>query len=252
MSYGYPPVGPRTRPSTVTTTAYLLFANAGLILVNVIVMIATYSRVMNAATDAFRDLDNGPDAVTLIRAVTIVLIVIYVLLAVLFVMFAVFVLRGSNAMRIATWVVSGLGVLCLLIGLGSGGLSGRVDSGTDPQERVAAQRVTDATAGAPHAITVTVDVIALLLLIAVIILLALPASSAFFRSMKQPVVAPAYPGAAPPYESYPSYPTYPATGPAPGAPGQEPPAPGQQPPPPPGQQPPPPAGQPGGGPGPTA
>jgi hypothetical protein len=247
MSYGYPEaqVGPRARPNTVTTTAYLLFANAGLILVNVIVMIATYSRVVNAATDAYRGFENGPDTVTAIRVVTIVLIVIYVLLAALFVMFAAFVLRGSNAMRIATWVVSGLGVLCLLIGLGSGALSNRFNSGgTDPQEHVAAQRVTDATAGAPHAITVTVDVIALLLLIAVIILLALPASSAFFRSMKQPLVTPAYPGAAPPYESYPSYPTYPATGPAPGTPGQEPPTPGQQTPPPPGQS--------GGEPGPTA
>jgi hypothetical protein len=198
---------------------------AGLLIVNVIVAIATYPRIMRVAREVYPGLANGQDLITALRVVLIVVIIVDILIAGLFVLLGAFDRRGVNGMRITTWVIGGLGVLCLGAGLGTSGASTTFNSGGDPQQREAARRITDATAGAPHAITVVVDIIGLLALIAVIILLAMPASNEFFKSRKQAMVAPGYPAEPgyPAYPTYPSYPTYPQAGPQPGAPPPPPP-----------------------------
>jgi hypothetical protein len=196
-----------------------LFVIAALIIVNVIVAIATYPRIMRVAREVYPGLANGQDLITALRVALIVVIIVDILFAGLFVLLGVFDRRGVNGMRITTWVIGGLGVLCLGAGLGTSGVSSTVSSGGDPQQREAARRITDATAGAPHAVTVVVDVVGLLALITVIILLAMPASNEFFKSRKQTMVTPGYPAdpAYPAYPTYPSYPTYPQAGPQPGA-----------------------------------
>jgi hypothetical protein len=107
--YG-PPVQKGPAPSTVVNAVRLMFANAALSVLGIIVLLATKDALRKAVRDnntsasdtRINDLVNA--AITVGIVVAVVLIVLYVLLALQ-------VRKGKNWARIVTWVFAGLGVL---------------------------------------------------------------------------------------------------------------------------------------------
>ncbi len=226
MSYGVPPVAtpaPRPRPSTVTTAGMLLYGLAGLTFISLIISAATFSKLTNAATDAYAGVPNGDTIASAAKIGGIVGFVLDVIVIVLLVLLALFNMRGSNGMRITTWVIAGLGVLCYGCGAIGGGLSGsfssRSSSGDATQQQLndAADKLRDALPGWLTPVQITASVLSLILAATVIILLALPASNQFFRKQEPEFV---------PYPQYPQYPQMPPVqGTPPTAPEGTPPAP---------------------------
>lgn len=250
---GYLGPAPRSRPTIVTVAAYLLYAVAVLQVINAIAAFATYSTLRDAIQNAYAGTElEGSEG--LVAGVAVAGGVVNLLLGLGFVALGYFDSKGKNPARIVTWVVGGISLCCLGLGLGSNALVGTVNtdtSGTTSDE--VQRRVNDALPGWYNGVTTTLSVLGLLVILAVVILLALPASNEYFRK-------PAANGWNPPYPGYPGgqpqgypggqYPAYPAYPPQQGQPGQPapglPPYPGQQTPPPyPGQQAPPYPGQPG-------
>ena len=214
MSY-YDPVaatGPRTRPGAVTAAGYLLYTVAALFLVSVVVGLSTAGKTLRATKDVLQQTSNR-DATTAIKAGLFVGIGVDVVVVVVFILMAVYVLRGSNAWRITAWVISGLGVLCTLCGVGGAGLS-RINSSNLTSAQ--SQELKDAVPAWARDGQIAVNLLIAIALIAVIILLALPAANDFFR---RPPMAFLPPGVGPAYPPYPMYPP----------PGSQPPAPGDSP-----------------------
>jgi hypothetical protein len=108
------PVGPA--PSTVLNAVRLMFINAGLSLIGLLVLLATKNdlrkalRDNNSGASAKRIDDLANSAITIGIVVGVVLLVLYVLLALQ-------VRKGKNWARIVTWVLAGLGVLSGVLGL---------------------------------------------------------------------------------------------------------------------------------------
>jgi hypothetical protein len=225
----------RQRPSVVTTAAYLLYLVAGLLAVNVIIAVATFSKSVDAIDALYVGNLQHDNVVTAAKIAIGVSIGIEVVLVALMILLAAFNLRGSNGMRITTWVIGGLDALCLGCGL-FGNLSVSTFSensvGTG-QNRVNLRDVLPTWA---KDLSLTVQVISILALIVVIILLATTPANAFFRKTPPMVMYPGYPGyqgypgypgggvypvsgaqADPPYPTYPGYPQNPPGGPTPGA-----------------------------------
>jgi hypothetical protein len=217
-------VSPPRRPGAVTAAGYLMFLVALLLVVDAVVSFATAQQVSDATREVYTKLNN-PDFKPDIQAGgalfgAIIGGVIQVLLAAGYVVLAMLNLRGKNPARIVTWVLAGLGVLCLcgagVFGAASGPLLNRASTvnGVNP-----AQIQKDVTAAEPSWLEptqITLAVVSLLALILVIILLALPASNRFFR---KPVI-----DGVGPFQQYPQQSPYPQP-PA----GNEPPYPGQPP-----------------------
>jgi hypothetical protein len=218
MSYGVPPIAaptPRPRPNTVTVAGMLLYGLAGLTVINAIISIATLSTTLDAAKDAYSGVANGDAAITAARIAGIAGIVIALIFAALWVVLAVGNLRGRNGLRITTFVIAGLAVLCYGCSSASAGFQNRLtDANTDEQLKAAAQKMQDSIPSWITAWSITVAVVSLLASATVIILLALPASNQFFRKQE------------PEFVPYPQYPQYPQMPPAQGT---QPPAEGTQP-----------------------
>ena len=106
--YG-PPVQKGPAPSTVVNAVRLMFVNAGLSVLGIIVLLAT----KNDLRKAVRDNNTGASDTRindLVNAAITVGIVIAVVLIVLYVLLALQVRKGKNWARIVTWVFAGLGV----------------------------------------------------------------------------------------------------------------------------------------------
>lgn len=109
------------RPAAVTVAASLMILMAAVGLANVIIGLASMNgivdrfRIAAARTDATRSDIDG--MVALLRGSLILAAVAGIIVAALLTMLAVGNLRGSNGARIATWIVSGLGLLCGCCGL---------------------------------------------------------------------------------------------------------------------------------------
>jgi preprotein translocase subunit YajC len=206
MSYGVIPEAtpaPRQRPSTVTVAGMLLYGIAGLTVISAIVSVATFSKTMDAAKEAYANISNGDTVITFARIGGIIGIIFSLLIAALFVVLAAGNLRGKNGLRITTWVIAGLGVICYGCGVASGGLQTRFTSGGSTgdanaqQLRDAAQKMQDSIPAWTHAWSVTAAVLGLIASATVIILLALPSSNQFFRKPEPEFTPyPLYPPAA--------------------------------------------------------
>lgn len=195
MSYGVnpPAVAPRQRPGVVTAAAYILYGLAALSIFTMIISLSQLGHTVNVAKDAYSGIANGDAVVTILKVATVGGAVIYVILAALFVILGVFDSRGRQAMRITTWVITGLAVLCYGCGLGAGGLQGRFNgagstTAETQQLRDAAQRVQDAIPSWVHATTTLFSVLGLIGSAAVIILLAVPAANEYFRKPEPEMV----------------------------------------------------------------
>jgi hypothetical protein len=191
----------------VTAAGYLLYALAALQLLLTIVSLSTASHAIDTIDDIYaRDgISNGD---TVAKASIYVSAVVEVLIVALFVILAVFVLRGKNAMRITTWVVAGLGVLCTLCGVAGNGVATTMSNQQNGVSNQDTAALKDAVPGWARGTTLTVDVLVLVALIAVIILLTLSASNAYFRKPAPTMMV-----------GYPAYPGYPPVFPQAGAPG---------------------------------
>ncbi|MEU8816496.1 hypothetical protein [Actinoplanes sp. NPDC048796] len=248
----YPAPIARPRPVIVTVASYLLYLVAAIQVINAI---ATFS-VMGRMSDAVRDAYAGTEAEGTEGVVAGIFVfggIINLLIGAGFAVLAIFNNRGKNPSRIVTWVIGGIAICCLGIGLGGNALvsateqAGNSGSATWQDDDIE-QRLNEALPSWYTPTTTALTVIALLAVLATVILLALPASNEFFR--KQPAAGwdpsvgyPPYPGQQPggQYPMYGQQNPYPPGYPTPqGQPGQ--PAPGL--PPYPGSNPPPPASDP--------
>jgi hypothetical protein len=197
VSSGAIPPEQRPLPGSVRAAGTLLYAAAGLLLVQVIINASIINRQLKATKEAFTGLDNGQTVITITRVTTVASLIVQVLIAAVFIIFAIYNLRGRQGIRIATWVVGGLAVLCF----GCGALGGSVgtrfsNAGTnqDPQIKAATQHVADSIPDWASTLGVVISVLLFLCLAGVIILLAVPASNAYFRKPEPPAM---------PYPSYP-------------------------------------------------
>jgi hypothetical protein len=206
-----PPV-PKQRPGVVTAAGYLLYLVAVLLLLNMVISASVLSSELTTLRAMYSlngDSDTMASAVKVGFAAGLVLDVVIVLVVA---MLGFFDLRGRNGMRITTWVLAGIGALCLGCGAAAGGATGSLfhDTASANGETIS---VADLIPTWAKDTETAIDVIAVLALILVIILLALPASNAFFS--KAPLMM-AYPGGwVAPMQGYPqnpAYPTYPAQG----------------------------------------
>lgn len=224
MSYTVPDQPPtRQRPTAVTVSSALLFLVAAIYALGFIILISQLGAVSDAYAESYAGTDfEGTETVgsiTFVGAGALTL-----LLAGGLAVLAIFNNRGKNPSRIVTWVVAGVLLCCLGVGLAAQGLmSGiEVDSGNGPTQSEVEAAITDALPswyGTWEALSTVVSVLAL---IGAVILLLLPASNEFFR--KPPEV----------FEPPPQYPTTPPPPPpGGGSPPPPPPGGGANPPPPP-------------------
>ncbi|HEY2950574.1 MAG TPA: hypothetical protein VGJ53_19610 [Micromonosporaceae bacterium] len=161
--------------------------------------------MMNGFVDRFRELAAHTDATaseiddtaTAIQVVSVVVAVIGIVLALVLIGLALGDLRGSNGSRIATWVLTGFGVL-----FGCCGLFGAIaqnnaafSSGDNRTAEDLGRALADASPGWWTALSVVLSVGQALGYVAVAALLALPAANAFFRKPAAPQWQPPPPSA---------------------------------------------------------
>jgi hypothetical protein len=197
MSYSVAPApSPRTRPGVVSTASMLLYVSALLLLVSAVLGFMQVGPVKESADVVYAD---QPDVLSVVgTGVTIAFVVIgviYLVLATGLVVLGLLDGKGKQPARVITWVVAGLGVLCLGCSTASAGLTkgmglGTGNSGNAAESEELARLVAEKTPSWVGATSTTVVVISLILMIAVIILLALPAANDFFRKEQQVWVPP--------------------------------------------------------------
>ncbi|MEV4479964.1 hypothetical protein [Micromonospora coxensis] len=135
----YPDQVPARRPAAVTLAAAVLALMAlGALAYAVATLLAlggTVDRFCAAAADTVAGADDVDGVVALVRAGAIVSAVLTVLVGVLLVGLAAGLLAGRRGARVATWVVSGLGLLggCCTGALLLGQRAAPLDAGVDPE-----------------------------------------------------------------------------------------------------------------------
>src|SRR5262245_16122328 len=140
-SYTIGSPGPTPRPSVVTWAGILLYVVAGLLVVTAITVFTEMNAVVDGIRQAYAndpsvdatDLDN---ALSIARSILAVIAVFFLVIAGLYGILAIFDLKGRNGMRITTWVIGGIGVLCF--GLGTTGRTG----GSEAQTQINGRTVT--------------------------------------------------------------------------------------------------------------
>ncbi len=227
MSYAVaqPPPAKR-RPAPVGVASTLLYLCAALLLISAAVGFIPYADIRQVVTDFYANDPSRQQAASTGATIGIIITgVVYLLIAVGFVVLGSLVGKGKQPARIVTWIVAGLGVLCLGCGVAgsaiSSSLEGMAGAGGDSQELL--DKIAAATPGWVQAVNLTIDVIALVVMVTIIILLALPAANDFFRKEQEVWVPPTdwnqgggYPGGGYPQVPPPAIPgAPPATPPAP-------------------------------------
>jgi hypothetical protein len=111
----YPEPAPARPPAAVLSAASVLLVMAVAALAYAVVDLVVLGGTVNAFRSAARDTSASPqqidDVVTLLRASAVLSAVVAVLAAPLLAGLALGLLAGRNGVRVATWVVSGLGLL---------------------------------------------------------------------------------------------------------------------------------------------
>lgn len=222
---GLPAPAPRRRPTIVTAASNLLYFVAALEVVTAIITFSLYGKTYDAVKSVYAGTAaEGMEGV--VAAASSIGAAINVLLAIGLATLGFLDGRGKNAARIVTWVIGGISLCCVGLGLGGNAMVSSMNSTSTtggPSQTEVQQRIDAALPSWYRPFSVTLSVVMLLAMLAVIILLALPASNEFFR--KQPagydpsLAYPAYPGGQPPYPGQPAYGSQPAQ---PQYPGQSP------------------------------
>jgi hypothetical protein len=182
----------RPRPATVTTAAAVMILMGVAGLVNAVVGLVAVGGVV----DRFRDAaaatgasDSDIDGLARVAWGTVVAgAVLAVLFAALLIALAVGNLQGRKGARIATWIVSGLGLFCgccgLLAVVSQSALSWNIS--TDARTEDLTQALTDAYPGWWIGLNGVVSAGQALGYLVVALLLALPASHPYFRRRADP------------------------------------------------------------------
>lgn len=193
----------RPRPTTVTAAAAIMIFMGLAGLVNAVVGLAAIGGVVDRFRDAAQATgasESDIDSMARIAWGTVIAAaVLAVLFAVLLIVLAVGNLRGRGGARIATWIVSGLGLFCgccgLLAVISQSALSWNVS--TDNRTEDLTQALTDAYPGWWIGLNGVVSAAQALGYLVVALLLVLPASHPYFRGGAGPVVPPPAPPALP-------------------------------------------------------
>jgi hypothetical protein len=204
---GYSPAtlpGARKRPALVTIAAFLLFACSACAFAGAAISFSLVNTVnTNLANEAA-----GPVGVDGGSGVMAGYGIVSVISAVPLLICGILILRGRQWMRVTTWVVVGLGALCL----GPYGLASAVNAGASNVTLTNSSSDGAVIAATPHwyfGTTGALEILTSLMSIGVIVLIALPRSSAYFRvptAFFMPGYA-AYPGYPAGYPGYPTQPT---------------------------------------------
>jgi hypothetical protein len=215
---------PRSRPTVVTVSSYLLYFSAATSIISAVLSLTTIGTIRRVYADLYTG-TSGAGTESLVVAASVVGVVINILFAAGLAILAIYNNRGRQGARISTWIVGGIFLCCNGFGLlGNAATSGmNLDAGntSGPSASDVEARLSDELPGWFTPVSTLLTVLTVLALLGAVILLALPAANAYFR---KPQVAwdplnpyPGYPGQPPAYPGYPSqspYPTYP------GQPGQ--------------------------------
>ncbi|MEV4507866.1 hypothetical protein AB0K00_02760 [Dactylosporangium sp. NPDC049525] len=219
MAYADPASGPRARPSTVNLAVYLLYAAAGLELINIILSLAYSGALTDGAKKAVAG--TSQEGAGLGQGATgAITVVVGVLIIVLLSLLAVFVGKGKQVARILTWVLGGIAVCCTIGAFGSTILlkSSWEQLRKDDQSLPTWDRYNELLYSEVPSwyqpVTTVLGILLILAILAAIVLLALPASHPYFRKVEQQWEPPV------PGTGDPGYPGYPPAG---GPPNQPPP-----------------------------
>ncbi|MEW2142912.1 hypothetical protein AB0869_08865 [Micromonospora vinacea] len=111
----YPESAPARRPAAVVSAATVLLVMAVVALAYAVVDLVVLGGTVDAFRSAARDTSASPeqinDVVTVLRASAVLSAVVAALSAPLLAGLALGLLAGRNGVRVATWVVSGLGLI---------------------------------------------------------------------------------------------------------------------------------------------
>jgi hypothetical protein len=198
------------RPSSVTISSYLLYAVAAIQVIGLILALSFIGKTQQVYKEVYAGTSvEGAESFGIIGIV--IGAVVGLLLAVGLVVLATLNNRGRNVSRIVTWVVGGIGVCCIGGSLGTGALTGSMNSGNGdvPSPSDVQRRLDEVLPSWYGPVSTTLTVLSLIGLLVALILLALPASNEFFRKPQAAGWEPPVPGA-----TYPGYPqsTPPAAG----------------------------------------
>jgi hypothetical protein len=233
MSYQVVQGGAKKRPGVVTAASSLLYFCAVVLVVTAVLSLLQIGRTVKITEEVMKGTPGGENAAAVTQISLILVGVVYVLLAVGFVVLGALVGKGKQPARIITWVVAGLGVLCLGCGLAGSGLTSSLQ--TTPESKVLAERLSQEIPAWQTTLSTVLTVLSTVALVAVIIMLALPAANDFFRKEQEVWVPPTTfpqdmtgipplpppPGAQPPYPGQPGQPgQYPPSQPPTYPPGQ--------------------------------
>ena len=175
----------KQRPTVVTAACVLMFAIAALSIASAAIGVIMVGRVRDSFLENAGDLGVDQqfiDAMASVMTITaIATAVVQLLIAIGYGILGIFNLRGKNGVRIATWVVSGLFLLCGICGAFST-LAGftTTSDGTPETERLN-QAMQEAIPAWYNTLSLVLTLISVFGYIAVIVLLALPAANEFFR-----------------------------------------------------------------------
>jgi len=217
MAFADPASGPRARPSTVNLAVYLLYAAAGLELINIILSLAYAGALADGAKKAVAGTSQESAGMGQGATGTIT-VVIGVIIIVLLSLLAVYVSKGKQVARILTWVFGGLAACCTLGAFGftfSGESLWEQARKDDPAlptwDRYNELLYSEVPSWYQGATTV-LGVLLILAILGAMVLLALPASHPYFRKVEQqweppvPGADPGYPGYPPPADGTPNQP----------------------------------------------
>ncbi|MFF5231118.1 hypothetical protein [Dactylosporangium sp. NPDC000521] len=235
MAFAVPASGEqRARPSTVNLAVYLLYAAAGIELINTILSLVYAGALADGMEKANAGIPNqnagiGAGTSSAVSAIFGILIIVVLVLL------AVFIGKGKQIARILTWVFGGI-VACCSLGGFAFTLAGetlweqaRKQEPNRPTWDRYNELLYSEVPGWFQPVTTVLGILLILAILAVIVLLALPASHPYFRKVEpqwEPPVPgaggdPGYPGGYPPPADGPPHQPPPADGP----PHQPPPAP---------------------------
>jgi hypothetical protein len=215
MAFAVPASGPRARPSTVNLAVYLLYAAAGIELINIILSLAYAGALADGQKKAVAG--TSQENAGLSSAVTgTITVVIGVIIIVLLSLLAVYVGKGKQIARILTWVLGGIAACCTIGAFGFAAIGGEAAwteaRKTDPDlptwDRYN-ELVYSEVPGWYQPVTTVLGILLVVAILGAIVLLALPPSHPYFRKVEQQWEPPV-PGTGDP--GYPGYP--PAGGPA--------------------------------------
>src|SRR4051812_24326725 len=141
---------PRSRPTVVTVSSYLLYFSAVASIISAVLSLTTIGTIRRVYTDLYAD-TAGSGTESVIVAASVIGVVINILFAAGLAILAIYNNRGRQPARITTWVVGGIFLCCNGFGLlGNAATSGmNLDAGSTsgPSAREVEDRLADELPG---------------------------------------------------------------------------------------------------------